>query len=135
MWDQLCELLTDLEYLQAKLGVLTPEQRSAPATVFDLASDFLGALEALEALPGHQARKEEVERLYRAVDVNSYVFRESPRLLLQQIVNAHDWERTALGHRMRTAVQRCPWPLLLRLNHSTRAASPLVRVLSGHAGN
>ena len=47
MWDQLCDVLTDLDYLQAKLGVLTREQQTAPATVFDLLRDFLATLEAL----------------------------------------------------------------------------------------
>src|SRR5262249_51028759 len=115
MWDQLCDVLTDLDYLQAKLGVLTAEQQTAPATVFDLLRDFLAAR---ETLPTHHARKEEVELLYRAVDVNSHVMRESPRLFLQQVANARDWKGTTLKYRVRDAIQRCPWPLLLRLNRS-----------------
>ena len=43
MWDHLCDVLTDLDYLQAKLGVLTAEPQTAPGTVFDLLHDDLAA--------------------------------------------------------------------------------------------
>src|SRR5262249_57509795 len=76
--------------------------------------------------------KEEVELLCGGGDVNSHVVWVSPRLLLQQIVSARDWEGTVLGNRFLAAVRCCPWPLLLRLNRSAGASSPLLRVLAGH---
>src|SRR5262249_22822243 len=47
-------------------------------------------------------------------------------------VSARDWEGTVLGNRFLAAVRCCPWPLLLRLNRSAGASSPLLRVLAGH---
>src|SRR6478752_5195779 len=103
MWDELCDLLLDLDFLQARLGVLTARQRTAPATVYYALNDYLAALD-VEALPASHPRREEVERLYGAIDRNAHVLREDPRLLLQQIANASDWEGTALGERMNVAV-------------------------------
>lgn len=59
MWDELCEVLTDSDFLQAKLDALavTPEQLIPLSTVFDLLRDFENAL---EALPNNHSKKEQV---------------------------------------------------------------------------
>jgi WD40 repeat protein len=131
MWDKLRELLLDLSFLQARMGVLTAEEPAAPATVFDVLRDYLAAL---HALPAGQ-RREEVEKLYSVLDGSAHVLRGSPRLLLQQISNAADWMGTALEQRMTAAVRESAWPLLRLLNRPAREMdSALVRTVYGHRG-
>jgi WD40 repeat protein len=129
MWDELCDLLLDLDYLQARLGVLTAEQRVAPTTVYDVLRDYLTAL---QDLPARHHWRAEVERLYRALDCNAHVLREHPHLLLQQVANASGWEGTAL-ERMSAAVRASPWPLLHLLNRPVgERDSALLRTFAGH---
>jgi WD40 repeat protein len=76
-----------------------------------------------------------VEKLYCVLDRNAHVLWEHPRLLLQQISNAADWEETLLGDRMSAAVRRSPWPLLRLVNPriGEQDSGPL-RTLVGHTG-
>src|SRR5262245_60706655 len=106
MLEQLCDVLTDLEFLQARLGVLTREDGPAPATVYDLLRDFLGAREVLRA--GHP-RRELVEEFYRAIDLNAHVLHIDPRLLLQQLLNARDWAPLGWTDNLEAALGHCPW--------------------------
>ena len=47
IWDRVCKVLTDFEYLQARIGAL-PEQegQQPPDSVFQLLLDFVQTLEA-----------------------------------------------------------------------------------------
>jgi len=86
MWDKLCDVLTDFEFLHAKLGAAASgDGEVPPATVYDLLRDYLNAL---EALPANQVRREEVDTLHRLLDENSHLLKEDPSLLVQQIHNA-----------------------------------------------
>jgi hypothetical protein len=70
VWDDLCNVLIDFDFLQTKIGALTVDTQHSPppATIFDLLRDFQNALTALPI--GHPMR-EQVAALYRAIDKNS----------------------------------------------------------------
>src|SRR5260370_28146060 len=89
MWDELCEVLLDLDFLQTRLGVLSAEQETAAVGVYDVLRDYLTAL---QDLPVRQRNRDMVKRLYRVLDRNGHVLREDRRLLLQQLANACGWE-------------------------------------------
>jgi hypothetical protein len=110
MLERLYAVLTDFDFLQAKLGALPGQDpQQPPATVFDLLQDFV---EALSAWPAGDPRREGVEALYRIIDGNSYFLKDAPRLLLQQVYNAGAWTTAGLGARVLEAERRCAWPLL-----------------------
>ncbi len=83
MWDRLCDVLTDFEFLRARLGA-SPHDEPA-STVHELLEDYLAVLEALP--PGHAGRPG-LEMLGRAIDRNAHVLGDFPRLLVQQLANA-----------------------------------------------
>src|SRR5437899_1079907 len=112
MWDRVCEVLTDFEYLQARIGAL-PDQAEAPDDVFALLGDFV---EALDAMPQGHAGRGDLERLHRAIDGSSHWLKEMPRALVQQVYNAWEWEPEGLGKKVARAERDCPWGRLRLLN-------------------
>jgi hypothetical protein len=111
MWDQLCEVLTDFDFLHAKLGCAGGRlQDPPPGTVYDLLRDYLDAL-AVGALPAQHPRRGEVGLLYRALDENAHTLKEDRTRLVQEVANAWDWAGTALDQKVREIEQGCPWPL------------------------
>ncbi|MCI0541147.1 MAG: hypothetical protein L0Z50_38585 [Verrucomicrobiales bacterium] len=136
MWDNLCDVLMDFDYLQARIGVLTDgsEQLSLPAKVFDLLRDFQNAL---AALPDDHPLREQVAALQHTLDMNSYALALAPLLLVQQMYNtlAWDWdETTVLGQRIRDAARRYTRMWLKLLNRPVAATDPaLLRTLAGHS--
>jgi WD40 repeat protein len=133
-WDRLCDVLTDFAFLQAKIGAAGPPQpRGAPATIFDLLRDFL---DALAAFPADHPRREEIQLLCDILNKNSHTLKDDPTLLLQQVVNAQEWDRTAPGRlsaKVHEAEQLLKRPWLRLLNRSDRIpARALLRTLTGH---
>jgi hypothetical protein len=95
MWDHLCDVLTDFDFLHAKLGCAGGRlQDPPPASIYDLLRDYL---ETLEALPKKHARREEVALLYRVFDGSVSILTVDRTRLVQVIANAWDWTGTALG--------------------------------------
>src|SRR5260370_461589 len=130
MWHELCDVLLDLDFLQARMGVVTAEEEPAAVGVYDVLRDYVASL---QDLPVHQRERNLVERLYRALDRNGHVLRKDRHLLLQQLSNVSDWDGTKLGEQIKTAVRASPWPLLRLLKRPTgEAASALLRTLAGH---
>jgi WD40 repeat protein len=138
LWDDLCDVLTDFDYLQTRIGAgpspLTVSAPQPPSTIFDLLRDFHRARQVLAA---EHPRRQEVEALGRVIDQNSHVLKEDPSLLLQQVHNALVWDwdgGTGLGRRLAAAVAqyRRPW-WFRRLSRATGGADPeLLRILTGH---
>jgi hypothetical protein len=131
MWERLYELLTDLEFQQARLGALPGSERAA-VSVSDVVRELSNAL---EALPADEPGRPGVEALYRVLGQQAHLLREQPRWFVQQLANACDWDETVLADKIREAERRCPWPRLRLLNRpglSTILA--LKRVLAGHEG-
>jgi WD40 repeat protein len=133
-WDRLCDVLTDFAFLQAKIGAAgVPDRSGPPATVFDLLRDFL---DALAALPADHPRRDEVEALYDILDRNSHTLKGDPALLVQQVVNAREWDRAApgtLGAKVSEAERALTRPWLRLLNRPVRAPGPALQPFTGHA--
>jgi hypothetical protein len=55
MWDRLCNVLTDPEFLQARLGMSPRHAGDPDSTVHDLLEDYLSALDTVPA--GHAGRQ------------------------------------------------------------------------------
>jgi hypothetical protein len=132
-WDRLCDVLTDFAFLQAKIGADAADPGDAPATIFDLLRDFL---DALAALPAALPKRGEVEVLYGILDRNSHALQESSTLLVQQVVNAREWNRRvpgALSRKVSDAERlvKHPWLRLLNRSAGISAAVPL-RTLGAH---
>src|SRR4051812_7650237 len=107
-WDDLADLLSDLEFQQTRLGAL-PGSEPAAVTIYDVLREFSNALEAMPAeLPGRAA----VEVLSRVLDHCAHLLHEHPQWLVQQLTNACDLDQTALADRAGEAEKRCPWPRL-----------------------
>src|SRR5436309_1071741 len=107
--DQLCDVLTDIQFLQAKIGADNSSSYSfvaAPGnSVYDLLHDFLSVIDAFHAA---QPQLEEVKALYRAIDERSHVLKKDRSLLLQHTHNRLVWEwdeTTELGRRLREAAR------------------------------
>jgi WD40 repeat protein len=131
MLDKLCEVLTDLDFLQAKLGVLPGDDGPAPATVYDLLQDFLGCL---DMLPATHPQRGMVEQVYRAIDRHAHTLHRDPHLLLQQLLIARNWTDTRWEVCLPAAIDRCPWALLRLLNRPPgMEESALLRTLRGHS--
>jgi WD40 repeat protein len=127
LWNELCDVLTDFDYLQAKIGAVNyvlsqhpPAAMHSPTVVFDLLRDFQNAL---AALPVTNARRREVVDLYHVVNENLRALEEDSSLLVQQVYNELVWgwdATTELGQRIRHAAEhyeRFYW--LKRLNAPT----------------
>jgi WD40 repeat protein len=128
MWDELCEVLLDLDFLQARMGVLTTEEQAYSLPIYDVLHDYL---DALPALPSACGGREDVEMLYRALDRDAHILREESGRLLQQISDECDWKGTALEDPMQASAR----PLLRLLKAPMGAtSSALLRVLSEHLG-
>jgi WD40 repeat protein len=138
---ELCDVLTDFDYLQARIGAvpwtaaaeLVPEP---PSSVFDLLHDFQRAVAVL-AVAGPQ-RCREIEALCRALDRNTHVLKEAPTLLVQQLHNALVWdwsEDMDLGRKVRQAAAglRCCW-LRLNTRPESMTRNVCLRILTGHRG-
>jgi WD40 repeat protein len=130
MWERVYEVLTDFEFLQARVGAL-PEQdgKPAPSTIFETLQDFVEALAVLPDGP----RRQDVESLRRALDSRAHVLKEMPWLLVQEVYNARVWHSDALGTRVVEAERLCRRPRLRLLNRP-EVGSPLLRVQTGHSG-
>jgi WD40 repeat protein len=131
MWEQLCELLTDLEFQQARLGAL-PGSESAAVSIYDVLRDCGSAL---EALPAGEAGRVGVEALSRVLDQQAHLLRDHPRWFVQQLANACDWDQTVLADRVRQAERCCAWPRLRLLDRPAISdILVLKRILVGHKG-
>jgi WD40 repeat protein len=146
-WDALCEVLTDLGYLELSLGARTDasapqgdalERTLRPAlTPFDLVGYYHRSLDDLSH-QGHP-RLAEVQALCRVFEEHSHALQQDPTLLSQFAYNelASRWgPDTALGRQVRDAVCRYTRPWLRRINTPQRAASATVlKRLPGHKGS
>ena len=165
MWDELADVLTDIEYLRARLGTGvgnplrdspgSPLERPAepprsldellhqffsgallPQPIFELLRDYS---RALEHWPAAHACRAEVAALYQALDQNSHVLKENASLLVQQAYNALAWDwdgATALGRRLRQAADFCGRTWFRRLDPPLAARDePPLRVLNGRRGS
>jgi hypothetical protein len=122
--DQLCNVLTDFTFLQAKIGADGHEGMEAPATIADVLDDFR---RALAANPPDRPRRDEIMALNQVLGENSGELKADPALLIQQVANARDWERTALGAKVSEAVRRFqkPWLRCLKQVEGERIQRPL----------
>jgi WD40 repeat protein len=158
VWDNLCDVLMDFEFLQAKLGTLAMSTEQIPfATIFDVLRNYQKSLatrqlpfaaifdllrnyqNTLAVLPADHPSRREVDALYRVLDSSSHALREDPSLLIQEVHNALVWdwdETTVLGLAVRQAARRYArkwW--LKRLSRPAVAHDPaLLRTLTGHTG-
>jgi WD40 repeat protein len=127
-WDRVADALTDFEYLQAKISA-SSHHGEPPADVFALLDDFVEAIEAMP--PGHKGRAE-LQRLCRAIDGNSHVLTQMPRLLVQQVYNAWRWGDESLEKKVTAAERALPCPRLRLLNRPGEPP-PCIRTMFGHA--
>jgi hypothetical protein len=133
LWDNLCEVLTDFNYLQTTIGDVRAGTEALPLptshTTFDSLRDFQNAM---ATLPSDHPLCEQVEALRRAIDRNSHALKDDPSLLVQLVFNYQPWdETTTLGRKIRQAAdgyRRAVW--LERLNRV--APDALIRILTGH---
>src|SRR5262249_32275986 len=80
-------------------------------------------------------QRPDVAALYRVLDEESHVLKKHPSCLVQQVLNARNWEGTPLAARMQSAEQLCPRTWFRRINRPTPPTTPaLLRVLEGHCG-
>jgi len=130
MWDAICDVLLDLDFLQARMGVLTAEVQPRHLTVYDVLRDYI---DALPVLPIACGRREEVERLYRMLDLKRPHSPRGSEPDAATDLGLCRWQGTMLEGPMRTAVERLPRPLL-RLAECADGgtSSALLRILSGH---
>lgn len=85
MWDTLCDVLTDFDYLQARIGAISqPPNTQPPSLVFDLLDDFQNTL---AALPADHLMRRQLGGLQAAIRQNQYVLYDDPSLLVQQVFN------------------------------------------------
>lgn len=136
LWDVLCDVLTDFDFLQAKIGADRPPPASSPAAagVFDLLLDFH---ETLAALPSDHLQWAALAAERLALNGHPLAVKADPSILVQELFNALQWEwntTTRLGQRVRTAVEGYGRPFWLRrLNRPWVARDPaLRRRLEGH---
>jgi WD40 repeat protein len=137
---ELCDVLTDFDYLQARLGAVSGAAASGPgaeppSSVFDLLHDFQLAVNVLANT--RERRYREIEALCRALDRKTYVLKEDPSLLVQELHNVLVWEwgeATGLGEKLREAaasLRRC-W-LRLHNRPESLTGGRCLRTLTGHS--
>src|SRR5216683_2201531 len=100
MWNKLHDVLTDFDFLQARLGCPCGVPGDVvPMDVFDVLDDFVAALEADHEVDAWK----EVADLYQVIDGDSHVLKRDASIVLQQAFNALSNEYAApspLGQRL-----------------------------------
>src|SRR5262245_26402135 len=103
MWDQLRDVLTDPDFLQARLGCPKGVPDEVAATdIFEVLEDHVATL---EAVPAEDAWRE-VDEVYRVLDGDSHALKLDTGIVLQQVYNAladSFADATPLGRRLRQA--------------------------------
>ncbi len=114
MWDELYELLTDFDYLVARMEMNNPasnpevQSDAIPQQLaWKVIRDFDRSLHGQPQVPEDHACRPALEALYRAVEENAAALHESPSLLVQQLYNAliWDWSGTDLGNKLDRAMR------------------------------
>ncbi|MDZ7414493.1 MAG: hypothetical protein ONB15_13295, partial [candidate division KSB1 bacterium] len=134
LWDKLCEVLLDFEFLQSKIGADQEPGSSVPppASMYDLVRDYQ---QALLVLPEGHRQRPLVLALYEVIDRNSYALKEDPTLLVQQVHNWRDWEQwPELATRVQQAARSYRRAYWLKGNNlsALMSAPGLERTLTGH---
>src|SRR5437870_4731690 len=130
MWSQLRDVLTDFEFLQARLGCPGGVAEPLAATeIFDVLEDYVAAL---ESLPEEQASSD-VQELYRTLDGDSHALKLDTSIVLQQVHNCllEKFDAaTGLGQRLRAMAKlQCRWWL-----DGAAPRHPWLRILTTHKG-